>query len=422
MNKILVSTIPSWSQQSGANTFSSLLEGIKDVDISSIYFRSDIPDSTVAKHYFHIVENRVIKSILNSNIKTGEEVQPSTSGMDNENENKLEHKRYAYFSRNRNCIFLWGRELLWKLGRWKSPELDKFLDKVRPDVFMFTIESYPYFNRVNEYIIKRCKPKKIIIYWWDDNFTYKQRKNPAYLISRFFIRRAAKRIMRVATDVLAISPKMKRECDDFFNVNSTIITKPIRNLDKHTYSLKNRPLRFLYTGSMVIGRQKTLIALARILQKINENGQRAYLDIYSKTVLNPKDSEALNIPGTCRIIGQIPQSQVFEEQLRSDVLVFVESFENKTARLSFSTKLTDYLSSGRCILAIGPEDISSMEYLSSEKAAITCFDENQLKIKVAEIIENPSIIQEYSDNGWDCGKRNHSPENNEALMKNILFR
>ena len=173
---------------------------------------------------------------------------------------------------------------------------------------------------------------------------------------------------------------------------------------------------------MVIGRQKTLIALARILQKINENGQRAYLDIYSKTVLNSKDYETLNIPGTCRIVGQIPQSQVFEEQLRSDVLVFVESFENKTARLSFSTKLTDYLSSGRCILAIGPADISSMEYLSSENAAITCFDEEQLKIRVTELIENPSLIKEYSDNGWDCGKRNHSPENNEALMKKILFR
>ena len=422
MNKILVSTIPSWSQQSGANTFSALLDGIEDVDVSSIYFRSDIPDSKVAKHYFHIVENRVIRSIFNSNIKTGEEVQPCTSDAKNKEENKQERKRYAFFSRNRNSLFLWGRELLWKLGRWKSPELDAFLDKVKPDVFMLTIESYPYFNRVNEYIIRKCKPKKIIVYWWDDNFTYKQRKSPAYFISRFFIRRAAKRIMRVATDVLAISPKMKRECDDFFSVNSTIITKPIRSHDRPAYSLKNRPLRFLYTGSMVIGRQKTLIALARILQKINENGQRAYLDIYSKTVLNSKDYETLNIPGTCRIVGQIPQSQVFEEQLRSDVLVFVESFENKTARLSFSTKLTDYLSSGRCILAIGPADISSMEYLSSENAAITCFDEEQLKIRVTELIENPSLIKEYSDNGWDCGKRNHSPENNEALMKKILFR
>ena len=57
MKKVLVSTIPSWSQQSGANTFSSLLDGIEDVDISSIYFRSDIPDSKVAKHYFHIIHS-----------------------------------------------------------------------------------------------------------------------------------------------------------------------------------------------------------------------------------------------------------------------------------------------------------------------------------------------------------------------------
>lgn len=422
MKKLLVSSIPSWSQQSGANTFSALLDGIEGVEISNLYFRADLPDSKVAKNYYHIIENRVIRSIFNSKIKTGEEVQLCTYGSDNEKEIKSEKQRYSLFSRNRNTLFLWGRELLWKLGHWKTRELDAFLDKVKPDIFLFNIESYPYFNRVNEYIIKRCRPKKIIVYWWDDNFTYKQKKSLGYLISRFFIRRTAKRIMLRATDVLTISPKMKRECDELFNVNSTIIAKPIRSTVKPEYYLPTKSLRFIYTGSMIIGRQKTLIALAKILQDINRNGQKAYLDIYSGTSLKAKETEALNIPGSCRIVGKIPQSQVFEEQLNSDVLVFVESFDNKVARLSFSTKLTDYLSSGRCILAIGPEDISSMEYLSSENAAVTCFNEKQLETKVKEIIENPLIIKDYSEKGWNCGQRNHNPDKNKALITNILFR
>jgi hypothetical protein len=421
MKNILVSSIPSWSQQTGANTFSSMLEGIDDVNISNIYFRADIPDSNVSKKYFHIIENRVIKSIFNRKIKTGEEVEASAQ-VNISDENRLEQKRYSYFSRNRNCFFLWGRELLWKLGRWKSSELDKFLDEINPDIFMLSVESYPYFNRVNEYIIKRCRPKKIIIYWWDDNFTYKQSNHLSYYISRFFIRRAAKRIMKHASNVLAISPKMKQECDSHFGVSSIVIAKPVRSSQKIEYRREeSKPIRFLYTGSMVIGRQKTLISLARMLQRLNANGQKAILEIYSKTTLNKKDADALNIPGTCEIKGQISQSRVFEEQINSDVLVFVESFDDKVARLSFSTKITDYLSSGRCILAIGPQDISSMEYLNTEDAAITCFNENQLNEYVTRLVTTPELIGEYAEKAWLCGQRNHNKEHNKSILRNILF-
>lgn len=423
MKSILVSTIPSWSQHSGSNTFSTILEDIDGVSISNIYFRADSPDSNVAKRYFHIIENRVIKSIFNRKIKTGEKVECSVQRTDVNEENMIEQKRYSYFSRNRNCFFLWGRELLWKVGRWKSPELDCFLDEINPDIFMLTIESYPYFNRVNEYIIKRCKPKQIIVYWWDDNFTYKQSHHLSHYISRFFIRKAAKRIMKQATDVIAISPKMKQECDDFFGVDSTIITKPVRSMETPQYIRdETKPIRFLYTGSMIIGRQKTLISLAKILQKINANGKKAFLDIYSNTKLNSKDADALNIPGSCEIKGAIPQSQVFEEQINSDVLVFVESFDSKVARLSFSTKITDYLSSRRCILAIGPNDISSMEYLGTENAALTCFNEQQLEENVSALINRPNLIAEYADKGWQCGEHNHSKEKIKSSLRNILFR
>lgn len=422
MKSVLVSTIPSWSQHSGANTFASLLEDVEGIEVANIYFKAELPDSSVAKRYFHVVENKVIKNLIHPSVLTGEEV--GNNNDDTENiESSVERKRYAFFSRNRNYLFLWGREFLWKIGRWKSAELDKFLDEVNPDVFMFSIESYLYFNRINEYIIRRCNPKKIIVYWWDDNFTYKQSSSWSYYLFRFFIRRNAKRLMRQATDVLAISPKMKKECDSFFNVNSTLIAKPVRTEQKPIYIRDEvKPVRFIYTGSMVIGRHKSLISLAKVIERINKNGQRAMLDIYSRTQLNKHDMDALNIPGSCEIKGSIPQSQVFEEQLKSDVLVFVESFENKTARLSFSTKLTDYLSSGRCILAIGPDDISSMEYLSSEDAAITCFNETDLYNKVGQIINTPDIIDTYAEKSWACGVRNHNRETNNQIIKKILFK
>ena len=57
----------------------------------------------------------------------------------------------------------------------------------------------------------------------------------------------------------------------------------------------------------------------------------------------------------------------------ADILLHVESFNEKMkkyTRLSISTKIPEYLASKRLIIAIGPVDIASIEYLKDNKAAL----------------------------------------------------
>ena len=52
-------------------------------------------------------------------------------------------------------------------------------------------------------------------------------------------------------------------------------------------------------------------------------------------------------------------------------MLFAEAVDGEAAkisRLSFSTKLTDYFASGKCIFAVGNEDTAPMEYLKNEDA------------------------------------------------------
>ena len=55
-------------------------------------------------------------------------------------------------------------------------KVDDFLEEFKPDILLFSIESYIYFNRINKYIIEKCKPSLVVGFLWDDNFTYKQSK------------------------------------------------------------------------------------------------------------------------------------------------------------------------------------------------------------------------------------------------------
>ena len=148
----------------------------------------------------------------------------------------------------RRRIFLWLREHVWRFGKWNSNELNDFIEDFNPEVLVFPIESYPYFNRINEYIIKRYKPKKVVGFLWDDNFTYKQHPHSIlHKIERYFLRKQVRRIVGMCSDVLAISTKMKTECDAEFGINSIVITKPILYTSPFLPYKVSTPINVLYT-------------------------------------------------------------------------------------------------------------------------------------------------------------------------------
>ena len=116
-------------------------------------------------------------------------------------------------------------------------------------------------------------------------------------------------------------------------------------------------------------------------------------------------------------------SEVQAVQKQADVLVFVESLERRyrnAARLSFSTKITDYLKSGKCIFAIGGSDIAPIDYFKRYDSAVvaTCYDE--IKGVLEKISVNPDIVKEYSKKAYNCGVQNHTKaKQNEILISAI---
>ena len=223
--KVLVCSIPCWNSKSGSDTFSTLMSGYDIEKIANLYIREDFPDSPVCKNYFRISENAVIKSILKRNIKTGKQIITTADVLDDNSENaKKTANRYKKQVTKRNYLLLYAREILWKLGKWKTPELDAFLDEFKPEVVFFAMEGYIHFNRINRYILKKTGAKGIG-YFWDDNFTYKQSKNIWHNIYRFFQRKDLKKTANLCDSFFAISPKTKREADEFFKVNCELLTK-----------------------------------------------------------------------------------------------------------------------------------------------------------------------------------------------------
>lgn len=412
MSKILVISIPAWNNMSGSDTWTSLLKRLSVHEVANIYIDPVLPNSNIAHRYFNINESEVVKSVFTRSKETGREVESRDTSQDLSSDLKKEGKIKYLLNKSFRKPALYLREIAWKLGRWKSPALKEFLDDFHPDVVCFSIESYPYFNRINQFIIEYVPNARKIMYLWDDNFTYKQSKNILFKIERFFLRKKVSAMLNKADVVLSISQKMKKELKSELGIDSEVITKPIPGEIEYRKYLPSQPIRLLYTGKLIIGRYETLLLLAECIKVINSHKQKAILEIYTTTKLDQNKLDALNIENTSIVHGGVPQNEVVNLQKNADVLVFAESLSTTdlTARLSFSTKLTDYFAAGKCILAIGNSDLGPISYLREQNAALLASSKDEIFSIIDQIVNDPSIVEEKAFAAFECGRKNHNEE------------
>lgn len=418
--RILVFTVSSWNSKVGANSWATLLEKYDSSLVANICIRDEIPDSPVCSRYFNISENKIIKSIFNRKIKTGREINTlHPTAYDNTDLDK-HNARYRKMTVKKRYSMLMLREIIWKFGRWKTKELNDFLDDFKPDIILHSMEGYIHLNRIIEYAIKRTGARAVG-YIWDDNFTYKQHSNLGYKIYRFFQRRSLKRLSRKTAEFFAISPFTKLEADKFFHVNCHVLTKPLSGMPTVTEYNGTLPIRMIYTGNLIIGRDRSLVRLCRAIKEVNSKQTMICLDVYTKTAL-PESVLAELQNSYCRIHKPIPQAEVLKKQKEADVLLFLEDIDgkdSKAARLSFSTKITDYLSTGKCIFAIGNYDIAPMQYFIENNAAIVCDTDEKILLGLNQL-KNTSTLNEYAKNACEAGKRNHDPESIRKLLFQVI--
>ncbi len=419
--KVLVVSINPWRDNTGINTLIGFFQCWEKKRIAQIYTKSALPDTEVCENFFRISENAVMKSLLRPGISTGQRVenQPSRAVAEGETaEQRLYGASRGGFSR---ILLSLCRELVWKLGRWKTRELDRFLEDFDPEVLFLPVYPTVYMGRIQRYMMKKTG-KPAVCYLADDNYTYRAvGKHPLKLLHRYFLRKQVKALVTGSEKVLVIAPKQKEEYDRTFGVESQVLTKGIEVLPFKETEL-HRPIQMVYTGKLIIGRWNSLSAIAEALGEINKKETRIELSIYTTDTLSKEQARALNRNGSA-VKGALTLDEVQRVQKEADILVFAESLEKKykdTARLSFSTKITDYLKSGRCIFAIGDKEIAPMDYFCRYDAAVTATSYEEIQTKLTHLADHPEEIGVYARKGYDCGIEHHEKEKMDRLLTETI--
>ncbi len=413
--KVLVVGINPWIDNTGINTLINFFDGWDKEALAHIYTRAGLPNTKICDRFFRISEPKVLRSIFKRGIKTGEIVSNG--------ENASQSAESKIYKKKRGALTALCRELVWLVGKWKTKELDSFLCEYDADVLFFPVYSNVYMCRLQNYIAKKTK-KPVVLYSSDDNYSYKSvSKNPFSLLHRFWLRRQEKKLFLRADRVMVITPKQKEEYDRIFGIDSVVLTKGV---DFSSCPFVEKPIahpaKIVYTGKLIIGRWKTLAAIAEAFGEINKYENKFELDIYTTDEPTEEQKAALNRNGS-RIKGALTLSEVQKVQNEADILVFVESLEKKyknAARLSFSTKITDYLKSGKCILAIGSEDIAPIDYFKRYDSAITATSYAEIGEQLKRLADNTLLVAEYAKKAYQCGRDHHDKNETDRILRNVI--
>ena len=390
--KILVISRTPWNNaNSFGNTFSNLFEGMENVEIYNIACRHGANNNDVVKKAIQCTDKAVLKSIYKPKFDPFFETQCINEKI---NQEISENAR-----KNRKTFSFVIRDLIWKLGRWKkSKTLKNFLSDIKPDIIYIPIYASKYMCDFQNFIVNKLKVP-VVGHISDDVYGYPPKSSLLAKWYRFSLRKKLRKLIKKCEYLEVFAENMKESYTNIFNKECYLIGKGVKKEQIQQIKIQEQmqsPLHFVYTGNIGGDRYRSLGEIGDSISKTFNSGD-AVLDIYSTTPLNKEMEKLFNESGSIKFHGGIDRQKVDEVQRNADFLVHVEGFSKSaifSAKMSFSTKIIDYLLMGKMLLAYGPEEVNSIQVIKNNQIGLCATSQTELNKLMEAVYEKRINFQD----------------------------
>lgn len=406
--RVLIISKEAWrNEQNGGNVLTNIFENFSG-DYAQIYCKDALPNNSICKSYYQMTDNMMVNNILH-NKKVGKEIKYENYPYDT----KAYVQKYNSLKKCNLPIVPVLREIVWKIAKWDIDGIKNFVLDFNPDVIFAPCYGSHYMIKLTK-IVKSFCDVPVISYISDDFYTNKQFNfSIIYWLNHFILRKHVSDVFKLYDLVYTMTNEQKSQCEKDFHANMKILRK-VGNFDKKRLKTKvNNPIRFVYAGGIYLNRWKTLVSLAESIKKINKNGTKMVLDIYTTNEISPKVLNILNDNKNSFVHKAVSLEELKDIYSNSDIALHVEGFDIKnkmTVRLSFSTKIVDCLDSGCAVMAICDDKQAGFSYLKKNNAALCIDDKKNIYDCLLSIINNPQILIDYQKKAFDLGTLNHSKD------------
>lgn len=402
-------------------TMADMLSALPADHLAQLYFHSEIPTMKVCTRYFRVTDKDVLRSVFTRKpqYRIYEEKDIREDVATSRTDTGMTAKVYQY-SRRRTPLIYTIRNLMWRVGRWNSKALEQWITDFQPDVLFFASGDYVFSYRVVYEIAKKYH-LPVVMWCCDDHYIGKKDTvSDSYKKVQKNLVAWAKKVADISKGIVVISDKMKTDYSVLFGKEVEVIRISAKE-NAHRLEPAERS-GIVYAGNLGVNRLDPLLELGRALKLAQISGYE-YIDVYSGE-RDPQRLAMLSEENGIRFHGALPQQELSKVLGSAKYLLHVEAFDEMSmsrTRYSLSTKIGESLQSGACILAYGPKDISSMEYLSEHQAAVMVDSPQELpQIILKHQCSDESIYQDIVDKGMALAEKCHNKKLNDEIMLKVL--
>lgn len=404
---LFVSVNPFSSTSNNGKTFASFFEGYPSDSLAQLYFHRELPSSTVCDSYFRITDEDLLKDLARPGRVTGERVS-----ADSTSSTPIPQKAHTALKGSRTARLV--RQLLWTRIRLDNPELLAWLEDFQPEVIFFCGgDASALYPKVSA-LAARFQAK-LVFYITDDYVLPTRSANVSAQFVRWWTRCAFMRLTERADLVLTVGESMSATYEREFKIASVPVMNmvpvpPAQPAFRFPSDLSDT-FTLLYAGSLHSNRWRVLASLAESIQLLVDRGIPIRMRVFGPEP-TAEAREAVHRPPYSVHEGLLSPEDLSSVIAQAHTLVHVEADDPESmavTTLSISTKIPEYLASGRSILAIGPSGLASIDYLSAHDAAIVLEPRDRTGLEQAlELLAlDPEMAHGLADRAFELARANH---------------
>lgn len=417
MRKVLIVSHNSLSlHANNGKTLTSMFRDWDSESLAQLFFQEEIPESDKFVNFFRVRDLDILKRIFSLGFlgAAGNVVHPKVRVVSHYESAGWVKARIVKALRRTDSLKLVLRDLLYGTGLWKSRELLDWVRGFSPDSIFF-VGGNSRFSFLITLFISRKLGVPVDIFITDD---YVLNAQPNGLLAKLMHKRLVeiyRDAFSVARNVFVIGDDMA--CEFSREYRRTFL--PVMNaVDMpgevpgagHKKDVGCGDLDVVYAGGLHLGRGGSIVEFGELTRKVGSLlGLNITLTVYSTSELDGALRSGFERAGVL-FGGGLTQGELQSRLMAADFVLHVESFDERNIRLtklSVSTKLPEYLSSGACLIGFGPSALASIRLIDKNGVGVvvTELDDEAARLrKLADLFGSPELASSLAARGFDFAK------------------
>ncbi|WP_288951943.1 glycosyltransferase [uncultured Catenibacterium sp.] len=236
------------------------------------------------------------------------------------------------------------------------------------------------------------------------------------------LNKSVDRIEKLGEFSLVISPLMARKYAEFYHGNYQVLMNSIdvTSTSNTVEKFNDDEVLFVYAGGLHLNRYLGLLDIqesilnsalnSKLLIYTNDESRKKYESLFDKNVTTFKDF--------------LPHDKVHEIYSEADILVHIESFEEERqlyTKYSLSTKIPEYMYSGKPILCFASKKLAVSQYIIESKSGICCDTKEELNAAVVNLALSSELRMNLGRNGKRVAISNHNISKAREVLVNVFI-